>query len=158
MGSLWPVPCSVRVHLNIWGLSLWAQWVLLDKAPKPRPLEVRGGFCHQLCPKLFNQWLPRSQMFFFRKSRQDWLSCRTVCDGLILAKNSASLSLTSHCRWHLKNTRAKASVEKELDTINDFSEFLLHIHLKFLEHVRKLYFNYLASYHFYVICKYNNRN
>lgn len=48
VGCLWPVPCSVRVQLNTQGLSLWAQWVLLDKAPKPRPLEARGGFCDQL--------------------------------------------------------------------------------------------------------------
>lgn len=51
--GFWWVPCGqfpaqVRVQLNIRGLSLWAQWVLLDKTPKPRPLETRGGFCHQL--------------------------------------------------------------------------------------------------------------
>lgn len=101
--GFWWVPCGqfparVRVQLNIRGLSLWAQWVLLDKAPKPRPLEARGGFCHQLCPRLSNQWLPRNQMFLLRKTRQDRLSCRAVCDGLILAKNSASLSLDSHRR------------------------------------------------------------
>lgn len=109
-GILWaprgPLPAPVRYSSTSSDLVSGPQWVLLEKAAKPRPLEAGRGFCDQLCPELFSQWLPRNHVLSLRKNRQDQLSCRTVCNGLISVKDSAPFSLNSHRKWYLKTTWA----------------------------------------------------
>lgn len=45
-----------------------------------------------------------------------------------------------------------------LGAVNGFSDILLHIHVRFLEHARKTCFFYLAFLHFHICCQNNDRN